>query len=187
LSYGQEAHRRVGTMVALAILVAPVALFGLFHKTRLHYIGIEYTAPNGSKGGLLMQGDKSNYRAILVALQSVTGVPVAVAENDRQYVPVGVTTSIASESNGSSEANTKQAPAPNQPNGTGSVSVNSVPSGADVYADGSFVGNAPANLKLAPGSHVIRIVSSGYKDWTRTIKVMNGSSANLTATLDKTQ
>lgn len=40
LSYGQEAHRRVGTMVALAILVAPVALFGLFHKTRLHYIGI---------------------------------------------------------------------------------------------------------------------------------------------------
>src|SRR5580693_3770351 len=25
LSYGQEAHRRVGTMIALAILVAPVA------------------------------------------------------------------------------------------------------------------------------------------------------------------
>ena len=38
LSYGQEAHRRVGTMIALAILVAPVALFGLLHKTRLHYI-----------------------------------------------------------------------------------------------------------------------------------------------------
>src|SRR5260370_36762509 len=34
LSYGQEAHRRVGTMIALATLVAPVALFGLFHKTR---------------------------------------------------------------------------------------------------------------------------------------------------------
>src|SRR5436309_3434667 len=42
LSYGQEAHRRVGTMVALRILVAPVALFGLFHKTKLHYIGVEY-------------------------------------------------------------------------------------------------------------------------------------------------
>src|SRR6478736_1295881 len=27
LSYGQEAHRRVGTMVALAIIVAPVAPF----------------------------------------------------------------------------------------------------------------------------------------------------------------
>ncbi|MFY9556580.1 MAG: hypothetical protein WAV47_17850, partial [Blastocatellia bacterium] len=39
LSYGQEAHRRVGTMIALAVLVAPLALFGLFHKTRKHYIG----------------------------------------------------------------------------------------------------------------------------------------------------
>ncbi len=29
LSYGQEAHRRVGTMIALGILVAPLALFGL--------------------------------------------------------------------------------------------------------------------------------------------------------------
>src|SRR5689334_13999986 len=35
LSYGQEAHRRVGTMIALAF-ISPVALFGLFHKTRLH-------------------------------------------------------------------------------------------------------------------------------------------------------
>jgi hypothetical protein len=76
LSYGQEAHRRVGTMVALAILVAPVALFGLFHKTRLHYIGIQYNTPEGAHAGILLQGDKDNYRAILVALQGVTGVPV---------------------------------------------------------------------------------------------------------------
>src|SRR5450432_2493089 len=33
ISYGQEAHRRVGTMVALAILLTPIALFGLMHKT----------------------------------------------------------------------------------------------------------------------------------------------------------
>jgi hypothetical protein len=68
LSYGQEAHRRVGTMIALAILVAPVALFGLFHKTRLHFIGIQYRTPDGKNAGLLLQGDKDNYRAILVAL-----------------------------------------------------------------------------------------------------------------------
>ena len=80
LSYGQEAHRRVGTMVALAILVAPVALFGLFHKTRLHYVGIQYTTPDNKSAGILLHGDKGNYRAILVALQGVTGVPVAVAE-----------------------------------------------------------------------------------------------------------
>ena len=54
LSYGQEAHRRVGTFVALAILVAPVALFGLFHKTRLHYIGIQYTTSEVSNAGILL-------------------------------------------------------------------------------------------------------------------------------------
>src|SRR5882762_9520806 len=94
LSYGQEAHRRVGTMVALAILVAPVALFGLFHKTRLHYIGVQYATSDNKTAGILLQGDKDNYRAILVALQGVTGVPVAVGEKDREFVPVGVKTDV---------------------------------------------------------------------------------------------
>src|SRR5437879_9982451 len=80
LSYGQEAHRRVGTMVALAILVAPVALFALFHKPRLHYIGIQFTDASNKSAGILLQGDKDNYRAILVALQGVTNVPVSVSE-----------------------------------------------------------------------------------------------------------
>ena len=108
LSYGQEAHRRVGTMIALAVLVAPVALFGLFHKTRLHFIGIQYRTPDGKNGGLLLQGDKGNYRAILVALQGVTSVPVSVSQKEREYVPVGVTTATVKEDvNG-----TKQEPTP---------------------------------------------------------------------------
>jgi hypothetical protein len=58
LSYGQEAHRRVGTMIALGILVAPLALFGLFHKTRLHFIGIEYSTAEKKHAGLLLQGQE---------------------------------------------------------------------------------------------------------------------------------
>ena len=85
LSYGQEAHRRVGTMVALAILISPAALFGLFHKTKLHFIGIEYEQ-DGKKEGLLMQGDKGNYRAILLALKAVTGKDVQTAEEDKPTV-----------------------------------------------------------------------------------------------------
>lgn len=49
LSYGQEAHRRVGTMIALGVLLAPLALFGLFHKTRLHFVGIEFTTAEDQK------------------------------------------------------------------------------------------------------------------------------------------
>ena len=48
-------------MVALAVLVAPVALFGLFHKTRLHYIGLQYSTQDNKTAGILLQGDKDNY------------------------------------------------------------------------------------------------------------------------------
>lgn len=34
LTYGQEAHRRIGTMIALGILLSPLALFGLLHVTK---------------------------------------------------------------------------------------------------------------------------------------------------------
>ena len=63
-------------MVALAIIVSPVALFGLMHKTKLHFVGIEYALPDGKKGGLLLQAHKDNYRGLLTALSGVTGKTV---------------------------------------------------------------------------------------------------------------
>ena len=177
LSYGQEAHRRVGTMIALGILVAPLALFGLFHKTRLHFIGAEYTTPDGKKAGLLLQGDKDNYRAILVALQSVTGVPVAVGPKEREYIPVGVTTQIAKEG----EEQKAQPSATQQ----GMVTVAATPEGGDVTVDGAFVGNTPATLKLAQGKHTIRVSMPGYKEWSREISVLSSSDVKLNAILEK--
>ena len=186
LSYGQEAHRRVGTMIALAMLVAPVALFGLFHKTRLHYIGIQYIDGTNKSAGILLQGDKDNYRAILVALQGVTNVPVSVAEKDREFVPVGVKSEVAkgneerAESNGDSKSGTTAEAA------TGAVNVSSNPAGADVSLDGNFIGNSPASLKLSAGKHTITVKMSGWKDWTREITVQAGSEVQLTAALEKT-
>ncbi|MCC6745351.1 MAG: PEGA domain-containing protein [Acidobacteria bacterium] len=90
ISYGQEAHRRVGTMIALGILVAPLALFGLFHKTKKHFIGVDYSTADGKRAGMLLQGHKDNFRAILLALSSVTGQPVAVSPKDRDEVPANV-------------------------------------------------------------------------------------------------
>jgi hypothetical protein len=185
ISYGQEAHRRVGTMIALAVLVAPVALFGLFHKTRLHFIGIQYSTPENKKAGVLLQGDKDNYRAILVALQSVTGVPVSVGEKDREFIPVGVTTAVT-KSDEELKPATQTAVRPTTPaNDNGTVNVTSLPDGADVYADGALIGNCPATLKLSPGKHVVRVSLDGYKDWSRYITVQSGSEVRLTATLEK--
>jgi hypothetical protein len=67
----------------------------------------------------------------------------------------------------------------------GTVTVNSTPSGADVYADGAFVGNAPAVLKLSEGKHTIKVSMSGFADWSRDISVLGGSDVGLTATLVK--
>lgn len=194
LSYGQEAHRRVGTMVALAVLVAPVALFGLFHKTRLHYIGIQYKTPDGKDAGILLQGDKDDYRAILVALQGVTGAPVAVADKDREFVPVGVTTSAAKESQEGGQKNEQtsgQAVLPENAgasaNGTApataQVDIASTPAGADIEVDGKFVGSTPSSLSLSPGDHEIAVKKSGFAPWNRKITVSTGHiniSADLT-------
>lgn len=187
ISYGQEAHRRVGTMVALAILVAPVALFGLLHKTRLHYIGIQYSIPDNKTAGILLQGDKENYRAILVALQGVTRVPVAVGEKDREFIPVGVKTDVSKGGDDKQEkqaAETKTADAPAE-SGKGTVNVSSNPTGADISVDGDFVGNSPSVLKLSPGKHTLTVKLSGFKDWSREITVQAGSEVQLTATMEK--
>jgi len=189
LSYGQEAHRRVGTMIALAILVAPVALFGLFHKTRLHYIGVQYTDSENKLAGILLQGDKDNYRAILVALQGVTGVAVSVSEKDREFVPVGVKSEVTrgheKEYEATAETDTKGSTPTDAPRGT--VNVSSTPSGADVSVDGNFVGNSPAALKVAPGKHTIAVKLAGYAEWSREMTVESGSDVQLTATLEKAQ
>lgn len=184
LSYGQEAHRRVGTMIALAILISPVALFGLLHKTRLHFIGIQYTLPDSKTGGILLQGDKDNYRAILVALQGVTNAPVSVAEKDREFVPVSIRTQVT-KGEEESAANEKPTENASQDPAKGTVNVSSNPTGADVFADGDFVGNSPAVLKLAPGKHTVAVKSSGYTDWSKEITVQGGSELQLNANLEK--
>ena len=68
---------------------------------------------------------------------------------------------------------------------TGTVEVTSIPEGAEVYADGAFIGNAPATLKLSPGEHKIRVSQSGFKEWSRDVAVQAGSEAHLSATLEK--
>jgi len=72
-----------------------------------------------------------------------------------------------------------------QASATGTIAVTSVPDGADVFADGAFVGNCPATLKLNAGKHSVRVSTNSYKDWTRDVTVQDGSDVKLTATLEK--
>lgn len=54
----------------------------------------------------------------------------------------------------------------------------------DIDVDGSFVGNTPSTLSVAPGKHDIVVKKVGYKDWTRSMNVASGSirvSADMVA------
>ncbi len=193
LSYGQEAHRRVGTAIGLAVISLGVGALFALHKTKLHFIGINYSDKDGKKQGLLLQGDKSNFRAIIVALQGVTGAPVSVSEKERSEIPAGITVQTSKETDEGKTAKgitadskaTESKPESATESAKGTVNVSSNPTGADVLVDVDFVGNSPAALKLTPGKHTITVRMSGYKDWSREITVQTGSEVQLTANLEK--
>lgn len=182
LSYGQEAHRRVGTMVALGILVTPLALFGLFHKTRLHFVGIEYTTADGKPSALLLQAHKDNYRPVLMALQGVTRASISIAPEDRKYVPASVAT-VAAEPKQNTKIGSAQPPA-SRP-AMGMVKLTSVPDGAEVSVNGSLIGMTPAELKLNVGKYKIQVQLEGYEEWVREIELLSDSVVSLTANLTK--
>jgi PEGA domain len=64
------------------------------------------------------------------------------------------------------------------------ISVFSTPEGADIEIDGSFVGNTPSVVELAPGEHEVIVKKSGFKPWERKLKV-SGGEIKLTAELEK--
>jgi hypothetical protein len=64
-----------------------------------------------------------------------------------------------------------------------SLTVDSNPPGADIEIDGSFVGNTPSTLNVAPGSHDISVKKKGFAAWTRKLAVTNGN-IHVSADLD---
>jgi len=63
------------------------------------------------------------------------------------------------------------------------VSIRSDPAGADVFLDGKFVGNAPANLQLAPGTYNLSVRLQSYETWQKELFVISGSETGVLAKL----
>jgi TPR repeat protein len=68
---------------------------------------------------------------------------------------------------------------------TGFVNVKAEDDSCEIFVDGAFVGNAPAKVKLAEGSHVVEVKKAGLKDYRREIKISAGSELTLRAVLEK--
>jgi len=66
----------------------------------------------------------------------------------------------------------------------GFLSVNSNPSGAEVYIDGNYAGTTPLeNYKISPGEHVVKIKKEGYQEYTKTVNIIAGETTTLSASL----
>jgi hypothetical protein len=65
------------------------------------------------------------------------------------------------------------------------ILVASIPDGADIEVDGSFVGNTPSDIDVADGEHTVSVQKRGFKSWQRKLKVSHGSSIHLKAELEK--
>jgi hypothetical protein len=63
------------------------------------------------------------------------------------------------------------------------LQVTSTPNGADIEIDGSFVGNTPSTMGVAPGQHQLSVKKTGFKSWERKITVSSGQ-VNVNAALE---
>ncbi len=70
------------------------------------------------------------------------------------------------------------------PHGFGAVVITSDPGDAEIYVDDKFVGNAPAKLKLAAGSHIMVLKAAGFAEWKRTLEILKDSQVTLKPVLD---
>jgi hypothetical protein len=82
----------------------------------------------------------------------------------------------------SSLAAAKMSAPPSQSNGAGAanqaqalLSINCIPTGADIEIDGAFVGDTPSTVSVVLGTHQITVKKSGYTGWTKTLRVTGGT------------
>lgn len=64
-----------------------------------------------------------------------------------------------------------------------SLTIESVPPGADIEIDGAFVGSTPSTVDVALGSHQVAVKKKGFTDWSKTLSV-TGGTIHLSAELD---
>jgi len=64
------------------------------------------------------------------------------------------------------------------------MSVDSIPSGAEIEIDGAFVGSTPSTVTIAAGTHRVSVIKKGYGSWTKTLSVSSGT-VHLNAELER--
>ena len=143
----------------------------------------------GNSGGPLLngRGEAIGINTQKVVKKNVTGIGFALSATDlivvlqKFYPSAGPSTE-----NLSAPARTAdEAPAPSLTEAVGTVEL-SEPDGAEIWVDHAFVGNIPATLKLAVGTHLFVIKVSNRADTIRYVNVLKNSKVSLKVDSDQT-
>lgn len=81
LTGGEYSRRRIAESVTLGILLAPLALFGLFSKKKMDQFGVDYIDQNKTKNSIFIQTKKKFGLSLKTTLESVSGMEVDYGEN----------------------------------------------------------------------------------------------------------
>jgi hypothetical protein len=81
------------------------------------------------------------------------------------------------------ETGAEHAGATPPPTAQAQLQVSSTPDAADIEIDGSFVGNTPSTVGVAPGQHQLSVKKTGFIPWERKITVSSGQ-VNVSAVLE---
>lgn len=66
----------------------------------------------------------------------------------------------------------------------GYLTIDSSPSGAEVYVDGNYAGTTPLeSYKLSPGGYEVKIIKEGYEEYSETVSIIAGETTTLSASL----
>ena len=87
----------------------------------------------------------------------------------------GVTVHAAPHAGGEGHS---QAPAAMPVEDTGTLSIETMPVGVQIYVGDVYYGQSPLSLKLAPGVYSVRLAANGYKDITQKISVRPGETTD---------
>jgi hypothetical protein len=67
---------------------------------------------------------------------------------------------------------------------SGTLTITSDITGADIFVDDKFVGQTPSTIQLAAGMHHVEVKSPDHKPWIRDMEVTAGSQISLRAIRD---
>ena len=127
------------------------------------------------------QGRTSASEAFIIVAIAPGHHTVSLDLSGYQHWETGVDVTVG----GTSHVSASLVPSsPPPPSTTGTISVSSSPSGANVYMDNAYKGITPLTITdVSSGTHTIEVKLEGYQDWSTSVQVTAGGTASVPASL----